>query len=383
MNIYNRKKTWKFWLLIFAIIIGISSLFITNSLVKSLAYEEKKKIEIWAYATNQMVNISDDGNFSLAIKVMESNENIPIILADENDSILNYRNLNPISEITDEYLQKQLVIMKQQNEPIEIQVFEEYKQLLYYKDSILLTRLRYYPMFQLGLITLFMFIAYLAFSSARKAEQNQVWAGMAKETAHQLGTPLSSLMAWVELLKSKAETKDMVLEMEKDVARLETITDRFSKIGSKPTLENKNIVKVVEEATNYLKSRLPEKVIIEVYSEKPSIIVPVSVVLLNWVIENICKNAVDAMKGEGLIKIEMEQDETYVKIHIKDTGKGIEPGLMNSIFKPGVTSKKRGWGLGLSLSKRIIQEYHKGRIYVKSSVEGEGTTFSILIPKKS
>ena len=383
MNIYNRKKTWKFWLLIFAIIIGISSLFVTNSLVKSLAYEEKKKIEIWAYATNQMVNISDDGNFSLAIKVMESNENIPIILADENDSILNYRNLNPISEITDEYLQKQLVIMKQQNEPIEIQVFEEYKQLLYYKDSILLTRLRYYPMFQLGLITLFMFIAYLAFSSARKAEQNQVWAGMAKETAHQLGTPLSSLMAWVELLKSKAETKDMVLEMEKDVARLETITDRFSKIGSKPTLENKNIVKVVEEATNYLKSRLPEKVIIEVYSEKPSIIVPVSVVLLNWVIENICKNAVDAMKGEGLIKIEMQQDETYVKIHIKDTGKGIEPGLMNSIFKPGVTSKKRGWGLGLSLSKRIIQEYHKGRIYVKSSVEGEGTTFSILIPKKS
>ena len=175
----------------------------------------------------------------------------------------------------------------------------------------------------------------------------------------------------------------MVLEMEKDVARLETITDRFSKIGSKPTLENKNIVKVVEEATNYLKSRLPEKVIIEVYSEKPSIIVPVSVVLLNWVIENICKNAVDAMKGEGLIKIEMEQDETYVKIHIKDTGKGIEPGLMNSIFKPGVTSKKRGWGLGLSLSKRIIQEYHKGRIYVKSSVEGKGTTFSILIPKKS
>ena len=383
MNIYNRKKTWKFWLLIFAIIIGISSLFVTNSLVKSLAYEEKKKIEIWAYATNQMVNISDDGNFSLAIKVMESNENIPIILADENDSILNYRNLNPISEITDEYLQKQLAIMKQQNEPIEIQVFEEYKQLLYYKDSILLTRLRYYPMFQLGLITLFMFIAYLAFSSARKAEQNQVWAGMAKETAHQLGTPLSSLMAWVELLKSKAETKDMVLEMEKDVARLETITDRFSKIGSKPTLENKNIVKVVEEATNYLKSRLPEKVIIEVYSEKPSIIVPVSVVLLNWVIENICKNAVDAMKGEGLIKIEMEQDEIYVKIHIKDTGKGIEPGLMNSIFKPGVTSKKRGWGLGLSLSKRIIQEYHKGRIYVKSSVEGEGTTFSILIPKKS
>ena len=383
MDIYTRKKNWKFWLLIFAIIIGISSLFVTNSLVKSLAYEEKKKIEIWAYATNQMVNISDDGNFSLAIKVMESNENIPIILADENDSILNYRNLNPISEITDEYLQKQLIIMKEQNEPIEIQVFEDYRQLLYYKDSILLTRLRYYPLFQLGLISLFMFIAYLAFSSARKAEQNQVWAGMAKETAHQLGTPLSSLMAWVELLKPKPQIKDMVLEMEKDVARLETITDRFSKIGSKPTLDDENIVQVVEEATNYLKSRLPDKVKFELAFEKPAIIIPVSVVLLNWVIENICKNAADAMKGEGLIKIEIVEELSSVNIHINDSGKGIEAGLISSIFKPGVTSKKRGWGLGLSLAKRIIEDYHKGRIFVKSSMEGEGTTFCISLPKQS
>ena len=383
MDIYTRKKNWKFWLLIFAIIIGISSLFVTNSLVKSLAYEEKKKIEIWAYATNQMVNISDDGNFSLAIKVMESNENIPIILADENDSILNYRNLNPINEITDEYLQKQLIIMKEQNEPIEIQVFEDYRQLLYYKDSILLTRLRYYPLFQLGLISLFMFIAYLAFSSARKAEQNQVWAGMAKETAHQIGTPLSSLMAWVELLKSKAETMETVKEMEKDIARLETITDRFSKIGSKPTLEEKDVVELVVDATNYLKSRLPDKVQFEILDAKSPIIVPLSTVLLNWVIENICKNAVDAMKGEGLIKIEIVEEMSSVNIHINDSGKGIEAGLISSIFKPGVTSKKRGWGLGLSLAKRIIEDYHNGRIFVKSSMEGEGTTFCISLPKQS
>ena len=383
MDIYTRKRTWKFWLLVFAIIIGISSLFVTNSLVESLSYEEKKKIEIWAYATNQMVNISDDGNFSLAIKVMESNENIPIILADENDSILNYRNLNPLNEITDEYLQKQLAIMKEQNEPIEIQVYEDYKQLLYYKDSILLTRLRYYPMFQLGLITLFMFIAYLAFSSARKAEQNQVWAGMAKETAHQLGTPLSSLLAWVELLKSKEETQYMVLEMEKDVARLETITDRFSKIGSQPTLEEVNIVRVVEEAIQYLKSRLPEKVSLELNYEKSTITIPVSVVLLNWVIENICKNAVDAMKGEGLIQIQIQEQQNHVSIHINDSGQGIPVDLISSIFKPGVTSKKRGWGLGLSLSQRIIEQYHKGKIYVQSSVEGEGTTFGISLPKKS
>jgi len=383
MNIYTRKKTWKFWLLIFAIVIGISSLFVTDSLVESLSYEEKKKIEIWAYATNQMVNISDDGNFSLAIKVMESNENIPIILADDNDSILNYRNLNSIGEITDEYLQKQLKIMKEQNEPIEIQVFEDYKQLLYYKDSILLTRLKYYPFFQLGIISLFMFIAYLAFSSARKAEQNQVWAGMAKETAHQIGTPLSSLMAWVELLKSKEETKDMVLEMEKDVKRLETITDRFSKIGSKPTLEDEDIVGLVVDATNYLKARLPEKVIFKISHQQEAIIIPVSRVLLNWVIENICKNAVDAMKGEGLIQIEIQEEVNNVKIHIIDSGKGIEPSLIDSIFKPGVTSKKRGWGLGLSLSKRIIQEYHKGKIFVKSSVKGEGTAFCISLPKQS
>jgi len=383
MDIYTRKRTWKFWLLVFAIIIGISSLFVTNSLVDSLAYEEKKKIEIWAYATNQMVNISDDGNFSLAIKVMESNENIPIILADENDSILNYRNLNRLNEITDEYLQKQLAIMKEQNEPIEIQVYEDYKQLLYYKDSILLTRLRYYPMFQLGFITLFMFIAYLAFSSARKAEQNQVWAGMAKETAHQLGTPLSSLLAWVELLKSKEETKEMVLEMEKDVARLETITDRFSKIGSQPTLEEVNIIQVVDEAIQYLKSRLPEKVSLELKHETSTITIPVSVVLLNWVIENICKNAVDAMKGEGLIQIQIQEQQNHVSIHINDSGQGIPVDLISSIFKPGVTSKKRGWGLGLSLSKRIIEEYHKGKIYVQSSVEGEGTTFGISLPIKS
>jgi two-component system, sporulation sensor kinase D len=228
-----------------------------------------------------------------------------------------------------------------------------------------------------------MFIAYLAFSSARKAEQNQVWAGMAKETAHQLGTPLSSLLAWVELLKSKEETKDMILEMEKDVSRLETITDRFSKIGSLPTLEEVNIVQVAEEAIQYLKSRLPEKVSVELKNEKPTITIPVSVVLLNWVIENICKNAVDAMKGEGLIQIQIQEEEKHVNIYINDSGQGIPVDLISSIFKPGVTSKKRGWGLGLSLSKRIIEQYHEGKIYVQSSVEGEGTTFAISLPKKS
>jgi signal transduction histidine kinase len=228
-----------------------------------------------------------------------------------------------------------------------------------------------------------MFIAYLAFSSSRKAEQNQVWVGMAKETAHQLGTPLSSLMAWVELLKSKKETKDMVLDMEKDVIRLGTITDRFSKIGSQPTLENVNIVSVVEEAKTYLQSRFPDKVKMEINFEKAKTLVPVSQVLLHWVIENICKNAVDAMKGEGEISIHILDEESNVKIHIQDTGKGIESNILDSIFKPGFSSKKRGWGLGLSLSKRIIEEYHKGKIFVKETAEGEGATFCIILPKKS
>ena len=383
MNIYSRQQTWKFWLLVFAVVIGISSLFVTNSLVKSLAYEEKKKIEIWAYATNHMVNISEDGDFSLAIKVMESNENIPIILADENDSILNHRNLKPLKEITDEYLYKQLKIMKEQNEPIEIQVFEGYKQLLYYKDSILLTRLKYYPMFQLLLISLFMFIAYIAFSSARKAEQNQVWVGMAKETAHQIGTPLSSLLAWIELLKSKKETKDMVKEMQKDIKRLETITDRFSKIGSRPALEKTDIVGLILDATSYLKSRLPKKVQLSTSYKKSPIIIPISGVLINWVIENICKNSVDAMKGTGVITIQIIEEVDDVKVNISDSGKGIEKKIFNSIFKPGVTTKKRGWGLGLSLSKRIVEDYHKGRIFVEKSIEGSGTTFCISLPKKS
>lgn len=383
MNSYTKKKVWKIGLILFAMLIALVSLFVTNRLVKDLAHEEKKKMEIWAYATNQMVNIQEDGDFSLAIKVMETNENIPIILADENDSILNYRNLNPLQEITEEYLKNQLKIMKDQNDPIEIQVYDGYKQLLYYKDSILLTRLKYYPFFQLLIVSLFIFMAYLAFNSARKAEQNQVWAGMAKETAHQIGTPLSSLMAWIELLKSGTETKDLVLEMERDLQRLETITDRFSKIGSKPALESEDIVGLVNDAIHYLETRLSDKISFQIQPHHAPIIADVNRVLLNWVIENICKNAVDAMKGKGLIQLDVQDKENHVEILIHDNGPGIDSNLLSTIFQPGVTSKKRGWGLGLSLSKRIIEDYHKGKIFVKSSGKEDGTTFCIALPKQS
>jgi len=396
MDIYSKQQKWKFALLGFAIIIGISSLFVTNRLVKELKAEEKKKIELWAHATKHLVSITGEGDYSLAIKVISENSNIPVILVDACDSILEWRNfdhktkldsffirigLNSEQKITKSYLRKELELIREvEDEPIEIKIPGD-MQWIYYKDSALLSRLRYYPVYQLGFISLFMFIAYFTFSASKKSEQNQVWAGMAKEAAHQLGTPLSSLMAWVELLKSKVETKDMVLEMEKDIIRLETITDRFSKIGSKPTLEDTNIVEVVKKATNYLNSRLPDKVNIQIESGETEILVPVSRVLLHWVIENICKNAVDAMKGNGEIEVGLIEENAHISINISDNGEGINRSIIKNIFKPGVTSKKRGWGLGLSLSKRIVEEYHKGNLFVMQSEKGVGTTFTIRLPK--
>ena len=396
MDIYARKQKWKFGLVGVAIIIGVSSLFVTNILVRELKSEERKKIELWAAATKQLVGLTGEGDYSLAIKVISENNNIPVILVDDCDTILESRNfqiytkidsfffkigmLSP-SQITQQFLRKELNNIKNSGEaPIEVNIIGD-KQWIYYKDSALLNRLRFYPIYQLGFIGVFMIIAYFIFSSSRRSEQNQVWAGMAKEAAHQLGTPLSSLMAWVELLKSKDETKNMVLEMEKDIIRLETITDRFSKIGSKPTLENMNIVNLVKKSTKYLNSRFPDKIIIETIFEKNQILVPVSQVLLNWVIENICKNAVDAMKGSGKITVSLNEEKTHVLINISDNGEGIDKSIIKNIFMPGVTSKKRGWGLGLSLSKRIVEEYHKGSLFVMQSAKGMGTTFTIRLPK--
>ena len=396
MDIYAKQQKWKFVLIGFAILIGISSLFVTNMLVKELKLEERKKIELWAAATNQLVNLTGEGDFSLAIKVISENNNIPVILVDDCDTILESRNfeiytkvdsfffsigiLSP-TEITPEFLRKELTSIKENGEaPIEVPIIGD-TQWIYYKDSVLLNRLRFYPIYQLGFIGIFMFIAYFIFSSSRRSEQNQVWAGMAKETAHQLGTPLSSLMAWLELLKSKEGMKEMVVEMEKDIIRLETITARFSKIGSKPNLETINIIELLKESTNYLKSRFPEKVNIKMNFEKEEVLVPVSQVLLNWVIENICKNAVDAIKGKGEIEVCVIEEKTHVLINISDNGEGINRSILKNIFKPGVTSKKRGWGLGLSLSKRIVEEYHKGSLFVMQSEKGVGTTFTIKLPK--
>jgi len=342
------------------------------------------------------VRQTGQGDYSLAIKVISENNNIPVILIDACDSILETRNfqiytkldsilfklhLKKAAEITPKFLRTELKKIKDNGEePIEVNIIGD-KQWIYYKDSALLNRLRFYPIYQLIFIVLFMLIAYFMFSSSRRSEQNQVWAGMAKEAAHQLGTPLSSLIAWIERLKSQGETQEIISEMKKDITRLETITDRFSKIGSKPKLKNINIVTVINEAANYLKSRFPEKVNIKLSFEQKEMVVPINKVLLHWVIENICKNAVDAMKGKGEICIDVINEKKYISINISDTGEGINRSILKNIFKPGVTSKKRGWGLGLSLSKRIISEYHKGSIFVKESTQGIGATFTVRLPK--
>ena len=415
MNIYSNKQRWKLVLSLLAIIISVASLFITSRLVRELKNEERKKIETWAQATKQLVSASSQGDFSLAIKVISENTNIPVILVDECDSILETRNikfftkndsliLNDYKKIKDEVIKNSndsLIITKAKklqnkyrtflrsalkemrngdDKPIEINFIGD-KQWIYYSDSELLNNLRYYPIYQLFFITIFILIGYMVFSSARKSEQNQVWAGMAKETAHQIATPLSSLMAWIELIKSQ-DNNDMVFEMKKDLNRLETIADRFSKIGSKPKLERYDIVEIIDKSVKYLKTRLSENTEFLVQKIEAPLFAKVNKTLLEWVIENICKNAVDAMQGKGKINISFIERKNEVEIIIKDTGKGIDRMMFNDVFKPGVTTKTRGWGLGLSLSKRIIKDYHKGKLYILESAIKEGTSFAISLPKE-
>ncbi len=386
MSIYSKKQQWKLILFFVAVLIGGSSLLYTNFLVNKLDLEERKKIELWAEATDQLAN-SGMGpiNNVLATRIIQENSTIPIILTNEVGEIISSRNIVKSKNASSKYLQSDLERMKKIHEPIQIEVKMGDKviltQYLYYDDSYLLKQLRYYPALQLLVIFLFIMVSYIAFSRSRKSEQNQVWAGMAKETAHQIGTPLSSMMAWLEILKNKKELNDITKELDKDVHRLTTITERFSKIGSKPKLDLTNIYDCFKETLAYLKNRISEKVSIRLSSNNENLLIPINRALFEWVIENTCKNAVDAMKGEGQIDIQLMEEAEYLKIYIIDSGKGLNKSDFRSIFKPGYSSKKRGWGLGLSLSKRIIEEYHGGKIYVKSSELNKGTTFCISLKK--
>ncbi|MBK6445139.1 MAG: HAMP domain-containing histidine kinase [Bacteroidetes bacterium] len=382
MNIYTQKQRWKLLLLIAALLIGAASLWYTNKLVNKLADEEHKKIELWAEATKRLADVSEvNTDINFLSSVISNNNTIPVIWADENFKVISYRNLDSLRALDTLFLKKQVVIMREQHEPIEIKIAQNFKQYILYKDSDLLIRLRYYPYFQLAVIALFLFVSYLAFSTSRKAEQNQVWVGMAKETAHQLGTPLSSLLAWLELLKMKGTSPEYTNEIEKDLQRLQTITDRFSKIGAAPALKKEDVYDVLRHSVDYIRNRTSDQVSFHIDKPNHELFAPMNVPLFEWVIENILKNALDAMSGAGKITILITDQQQFVYMDISDNGKGIPKSSYKTIFKPGYTTKSRGWGLGLSLSKRIIEDYHDGQIFVKSSEMGKGTTFRIVLKK--
>jgi signal transduction histidine kinase len=511
MDIYLKKKRWKWFLFGAAMVIVSISLYYTNVLVEEIRKDERKNVQIWADAihhragivnyTNKLfeqikveerlrmktvaethrrmitANISEDLTFESSI--IENNVSIPVIVSDENGNIQSARNVdfsmdtvrkmtpklkqefsvyppiiesynpfnpkarlilyykdskiytelrkvlddlvnsffsevvlnsasvpvivtdsarNPIKDedgnivsgnIPDNKMNDPVFVtatirsMASHNTPIQVNLAETGIRYIFYEDSFMLTKLRYYPFIQLAVIGLFLLIAYLLFSQARRSEQNQVWVGMAKETAHQLGTPLSSMMAWVELLKLKGVDNETLIEIEKDVNRLETITDRFSKIGSLARLESTDIVKLIYDSISYIRSRTSRKVNFFISPDlNTEIMVPLNIHLFEWVIENLCKNAVDAMEGSGEVHLDLSEDEDHVIIDVSDTGKGIPKSRFKTIFNPGFTSKQRGWGLGLTLSRRIIVNYHSGKIFVRSSVLNKGTTFRILLKKK-
>ncbi|NQY66549.1 MAG: HAMP domain-containing histidine kinase [Flavobacteriales bacterium] len=381
MNLYYKKLQWKLLLLVTAILIGVASLWYTNEFVTKLADEERRKVELWAKATKELasIDINDSSrDFNMAIEIISSNETVPIILVDENDKIVSHRNLD--SSKTDDpiYLANQLAIMKAHHAPISILITENYSQNLFYKKSTLLVRLQYYPILQLVIISLFIIISYLAFSSSRKAEQNYVWVGMAKETAHQLGTPLSSLLAWFEILKEQGADKETLKEIKQDVSRLETITERFSKIGATPKLEPHDVKTVISKTVDYLAKRVSNKVSFSIDSDEQNISANLNAPLFEWVLENLIRNAVDAMKGAGSIHIDISKNKEKVIIDLRDNGSGISRAKQKTVFNPGYTTKQKGWGLGLSLTKRIIENYHQGSICVLSS-DNEGTTFRIIL----
>jgi signal transduction histidine kinase len=317
-------------------------------------------------------------------EVALNSSNVPVIITDSTqNNVIQFGNLNDIRMTDPVFVTQKLNEMKGENRPIVVTFGNQGTSYIFYQDSELLTTIKFFPVAQILIIAVFLAIAYLLFSYARRSEQNRVWAGMAKETAHQIGTPLSSIMAWLELLKMDENNARMAAtEIEKDINRLEVITERFSKVGSTPTLEQNNLIKIIYDTIDYLKPRSPKK--IEYHIQTPrekELLIPVNGPLFSWVIENICKNAIDAMGGEGTITISFSEEIKHLSIDFTDTGKGIPKNEQKSIFNPGYTSKKRGWGLGLSLAKRIIRDYHKGKIFVKNSALGKGTTFRIILRK--
>ena len=380
MQFSERRNTTR-WIIIFASFLIISLiLWNTYTFFQIFKNEERLKMNLWAQAQKTLINAGENTDVELPLQIFSDNTSIPIILT-ENDSIINTVNIDEAIVKNKKKAFAFLHDLKSENEPIVIEYVPGKFQKLYYGNSALLNKLKYYPVALVLIIVLFGGLVYNFYRSTKMATQNKLWAGMAKETAHQIGTPLSSLIGWVELLKSENVDESTTFEIEKDIERLQTITDRFSKIGSEPKLENKDIVAETLQSYDYLQSRFSKQIEFSFKAPKSPIMVSLNPTLHSWTIENLVKNAIDAMKGKGKLALEIEQEGHYVKINVSDTGGGIQKKQFKSIFEPGFTTKKRGWGLGLSLTKRIVEEYHKGTIKVLNSEIGKGTTMQVSFKK--
>jgi two-component system, sporulation sensor kinase D len=397
MNPYQQRKRWKYSLLAFAVVIASGSLFYTSYLVKSIKKSEHTRAEIWALSIKQITS-SDDNDFLNYVFTVRDSLTVPAIIVDDKGDFITTKGLDTTKtyikvpatisiknkrakQYDPAYFAAQLGTMKAQHEPIRLKVFGA-NWYVYYQDSFVLTQLKVFPYIQLSVIAIFLLVAYTAFNTSRKSEQNQVWVGLAKETAHQLGTPISSLMAWTELMKEKfnAEDDPLIAEMENDIKRLEIVADRFSKIGSKPVLESHPVYDVVKDFVDYFKVRVSNKIHFEI-AGNPYLRAGLNIPLFDWVLENLLKNAVNAIENTGSIKVEISNSKTknQVYIDVTDTGKGIPRSKFDTVFQPGYTTRKRGWGLGLSLTKRMVENYHNGQIFVKDSEVGKGTTFRIVL----
>ena len=381
----DRVRQVKILLVSAAVVIAVASLAVSNFLVRDLLEEERNNVEVWAEAMNSLNKADESTDLALVLKVIGSNNNIPVVIVDDKGQVQDYRNLEVRGKTAADsldYITRRARSMKQSGNyiPINLDSPDDYMEVCF-GESLMLRRLAYYPYVQLGVVLIFVVVAIFALLSSKRAEQNKVWVGLSKETAHQLGTPISSLMAWVEVLRETHPDDELIPEMDKDVRRLQRIAERFSKIGSLPEPKPENLNDVVQNVVEYIGRRTSNKVQLHVDMPDHPLIVSMSAPLFEWVIENLCKNAIDAMEGQGSITLTARDEGDRFSVEVSDTGKGIPRNKFQDVFMPGFTTKSRGWGLGLSLAKRIVEEYHKGRIFVKSSEIGRGTTFRIELRK--
>lgn len=393
-NIYDINRYGKAVFLVVSVIVVALFVYFSNGLIEDLSQQERERMQIWADATKEIIDTSNaaidgeggDVDVEFLLSIIEANRNIPVLLVDDQDNILDKRNFDlpdkndEFSLANQQFLEQKLHDLKGSTNVIEIEISPENRQYLYYEDSTLLKSLSIYPYIQLLVMLAFIAVVYFAVTSTKRAEQNRVWVGLSKETAHQLGTPISSLMAWMELLRDIGVDAETVGEMDKDVKRLSTIASRFSKIGSKPQMESENLNDVVTRSASYMSSRISSRISLTINCCDHTLPVKMSAPLFEWVMENLIKNAVDAMEGSGAITVTTAVDRGTAYIEVADTGKGISRKNFKTVFNPGFTTKSRGWGLGLTLAKRIIEQYHSGKIYVRTSEPGVGTTFRIDLP---